>query len=169
MKLSEVHSHLTVPDEKIRLQYNSTIDYNDLNEIHDGFEKKLAKIKKSEIEQGNTLIGPHRDDVLFYINERELRKYGSRGQHKTVLIALMISEFLIIKDKTKETPIILIDDLFSEIDHVREHKILSYIIDLGQNFISTTLNYNETTSFFKSKRAYLFEIEAGHIVKDEKI
>ncbi|MBN1154474.1 DNA replication/repair protein RecF [candidate division KSB1 bacterium] len=169
VKLRDVHSMISVPDETIKLTYQSTVDFENSDDVKPNFRKKLEAMKKIEIEQGNTIIGPHRDDILFFINDKELRKYGSRGQHKTVLIAIMISEFQLIIEKIHETPIILIDDLFSEIDHTREDKILSYILDLGQNFISTTLDYHEALAFFNKKRAHLFELNNGMIFRNEKI
>lgn len=168
-KLKEVHESISDPDEKIKISYCSTVDFDGKDDIKLNFHKKLNQLRNFEIEQKMTIIGPHRDDVLFFINDRELRKFGSRGQHKTVLIALMISEFQLIKERVRETPIILIDDLFSEIDHTRENKILSYIIDLGQNIITTTLEYNEAVALFSKKRAHLFEIVNGKNLKNEKI
>ena len=75
---------------------------------------------------------------MFKINDHDLKKFGSRGQHKTVLISLAIAEYNLIKQQTNENPIILIDDLYSEIDEDREKRILDLLDGLGQVFITST-------------------------------
>ena len=104
-----------------------------------------------------------RDDFLFQINGNDLRKFGSRGQHKTVLIALTIAELKLIKEKINETPIILIDDLFSEIDKFREERIMNLLQGLGQTFITTTIEVKETKKYSEDLR--YFYIDNGKIKK----
>ena len=111
--LKDVYSKLTESNEVLEFKYNYNVNKFSLVEINEQYRKKLNSVKKAEFKQGVTLIGPHRDDFYFLINGKDLRKFGSRGQHKTVLIALTIAEFKLIKEEINETPIIIVDDLFS--------------------------------------------------------
>jgi DNA replication and repair protein RecF len=140
--VKEAYKKLTQLDENIDIVYQSICKPSELVTINYLFKKKLHELKRLEQVRKTTLIGPHRDDFIFYINGKELRKYGSRGQHKTFLIALMVAEYQIIKEAIAETPIIIIDDLFSEIDSIREKQIMNHLLGLGQKFITTTYDLN---------------------------
>ncbi len=158
--VKDIYTNLTNSNEQVNLSYATNFNVVDLETLKKSYQNKLESLCKAEVEQGNTLIGPHRDDFIFLINDKELRKYGSRGQHKTVLIALMIAEYKLIKEKVMETPILLIDDLFSEIDHSREMKILSYLNELGQHLITSTFEFSEIKSDVHAK---FFQIKNGQI------
>ena len=161
--LKNVYSNLTVSNEKLDFKYNSKLKFYGLDEISKEYKEKLDSIKILELKQGITLLGPHRDDFLFQINGKELRKFGSRGQHKTVLIALTIAELKLIKEKINETPIILIDDLFSEIDKFREERIMNLLQGLGQTFITTTIEINEAKKYSDDTSLRYFYIDDGKI------
>lgn len=163
-RVEDVYKELNDSKEHIKFIYNSVIEGIDLDTIKKNFELKLATVIKAEIKKGVTLVGPHRDDFIFLLNDKNLRKFGSRGQHKTVLIALMIAEFELLKEKIGEIPIILIDDLFSEIDKIREDKVLKYLAGLGQTFITTTIENDDLDKYSlkKSENKY-FTVENGII------
>ncbi|MFZ5518101.1 MAG: DNA replication/repair protein RecF [Candidatus Zhuqueibacterota bacterium] len=137
-KISTIYSKLVSSNEKLSFEYKPNIPAEDNDEIKNRFKEKLAKNRKNEIQRGTCLIGPHRDDFVFKINGRELKKYGSRGQHKTVLITLVIAEANLIEERKNEKPVILIDDLYSELDVEREKKILHLLNGMGQIFITST-------------------------------
>ncbi|MCG6915514.1 DNA replication and repair protein RecF, partial [bacterium BMS3Abin03] len=82
--------------------------------------------------------GPHRDDFIFYINDKNLRTFGSQGQHKTFQTVLRFAEFFYLKDITGKTPIFLLDDVFGELDASRAHKISDYLKEVGQTFVTLT-------------------------------
>jgi DNA replication and repair protein RecF len=103
-------------------------------------EQELIEKKDDEIRIGTTLVGPHRDEIRFTLNGQEIRKYASQGQHKTFLIALKIAEFESLKDLCRETPIVLLDDVFSELDEERTQQLMKQVAGLGQTFITTTEN-----------------------------
>ena len=102
------------------------------------FKQKINELKKEELRKARNLVGPHIDDFDFFIDELELKKYGSQGQHKTFQIALRFSQFFYLKDKLKITPIFLMDDVFGELDSYRAEKISSYLKIIGQAFITMT-------------------------------
>ena len=120
-----------------------SIDYFYLNQfgnsnIRELFKSELAKVKKLELIRAKNLVGPHRDEFIFKINEKELKKFGSQGQHKTFLIALRFGEFFYLKSVIGKTPIFLMDDIFGELDAYRANKISEYMKEIGQAFITLT-------------------------------
>jgi len=136
--IGEIYSEFVVNNEKLKFQYKPNLEFKHVDDIADNFRNKLTAISYKEIQRGTSLVGPHRDDFVFKINDHDLKKFGSRGQHKTVLISLAIAEYNLIKQQTNENPIILIDDLYSEIDEDREKRILDLLDGLGQVFITST-------------------------------
>jgi DNA replication and repair protein RecF len=102
------------------------------------FKSELAKKTKDELRYGTTLIGPHRDEIMFMLNKLDLRAYGSQGQHKTFLVALKVGEYFYLKERCQEKPIFLLDDVFAELDERRSKQMLKLIESLGQTFITST-------------------------------
>lgn len=91
-----------------------------------------------EMRRGSTLVGPHRDELRLSINGAALQQYASQGQHKTYLVALKTAEFFYLQERRSESPIFLLDDLFSELDEGRSRRILDLVAGLGQTIITTT-------------------------------
>jgi len=102
------------------------------------FEKQLNQREENEIRRGANLVGPHRDDFIFEINGISLKSYGSQGQHKTFQTVLRFAEFFYLKDKTGNSPLFLLDDVFGELDAERAAAISNYLSTVGQAFITLT-------------------------------
>lgn len=100
------------------------------------FRDALLETRADESRMGMTLVGPHRDELSFTINNLDARKYASQGQHKTLLIALKAAEFAYLRDRRRETPIMLLDDVFGELDEVRTRCLLRFLETVGQTFIT---------------------------------
>jgi len=109
-----------------------------LAEIISALEVKVQKKKLDEFRFQTTLVGPHRDEIIFSLNGMSLKHFASQGQHKTFLVALKVAEFFYLKERCSETPIFLLDDVFSELDEYRSKKLLDVVETLGQIFITTT-------------------------------
>lgn len=131
---------------------NLTLDYDcDLpkglcvKELSEIIYEKLNSIKDDEIRRAQCLFGPHRDDVSFFINEIDAKKYASQGQQRTLVLALKLAELDIIKEKTGETPLLLLDDVLAELDNVRQNYLLNAIGDDTQTIITSvdTLAFDE--------------------------
>ena len=130
------------------------------------FYGAFKSVKNKEKVLGTTLVGPHRDDLVFKINGMDLRKYGSRGEHKSVLVALKIAEFRYLKLKQDETPIMLLDDCYSELDNLREEKVFKSLKDLGQIFMTSpreSILDNQRGQFDDFSNISRFYIENGNI------
>jgi DNA replication and repair protein RecF len=106
--------------------------------IANRLREELNRKRNEEYQRGSSLVGPHRDDLLFSVNGGGIRRYASQGQHKTMLIALKVAEFFYVKGQRGEQPIFLLDDVFSELDERRRASILNLVDGIGQSFISTT-------------------------------
>ena len=157
---SKIYSELVVDSEELTFEYRPNVTFDESKNIQIDFLNRLKQMRSQEIQRGTSLIGPHRDEFVFNINGQELRKYGSRGQHKTVLVSLAIAQFNIIKEKVQEVPIILIDDLYSEIDGERKNKIIEILNKMGQVFITST-SMHENNMLNKDDRYHL--INEGQI------
>lgn len=100
--------------------------------------KKIAEVKRKEIERGVTLVGPHRDDLQFLVNGYDVQTFGSQGQQRTTALSLKLAEIELIKKETKEAPILLLDDVLSELDDYRQSHLLNTIQGEVQTFVTTT-------------------------------
>ena len=113
-------------------------DENKTNNIEDKFRSLLKTKKDEEKRRAANLVGPHKDDFIFLINNVDLKKYGSQGQHKTFQIALRFAEFFYLKQLTGKTPLFLLDDVFGKLDSKRAQKISNYLRKVGQAFVTVT-------------------------------
>lgn len=143
-KLSEIHAYITENRETAALKYNSSIQERSESEIHEAFSRKLASIQTQEIQRGFSLTGPHRDDFDFLINRQSIKKFSSQGQKRNMLLSVKISKIEFLKEMYQEYPIVLLDDVFSELDATRQKNFLSYIDNKFQVFITSAqhLEYN---------------------------
>jgi DNA replication and repair protein RecF len=111
---------------------------SDSEAIEAVFRQTLNDCYQEEHRAGHSLVGPHRDEFLFKINDLEVRSFASQGQHKTFLIALKLAECFYLKERCNETPILLLDDVLSEMDGRRSQRLLERIAELGQVFLTST-------------------------------
>ena len=163
-------TYLDIVDEREipKIEYapsiNISIDSTP-EEIVSAMEWKLAKKKKDESRFQTTLVGPHRDEIIFSLNGMSLKHFASQGQHKTFLVALKIAEFFFLKERCNETPIFLLDDVFSELDEYRSKKLLSVAETLGQIFITTTSEKMFGGAEWNNERRKFF-MKNGEVVKE---
>lgn len=130
-----IHKEITSHTENFSFRYKPNFDLD--WDSYEKFKTFLEQNRNTEILRGITLVGPHRDELMFLLNNHDVRKYGSRGQQRCCLLSLKIAEFKIMRDKKLENPIFLLDDVYSEIDEIRENAVTEYFLDLKQIFLST--------------------------------
>ena len=123
---------------KIKYETSFDLDKFDVEEIKKNYLNKLKKNFKNELMQGVTLIGPHRDDFSFDLSGLDMKNFASQGQQRLAIIALKIAEIYLFKDVTSEYPVLLLDDIFSEIDIKKRNKIICFLLKDIQSIITTT-------------------------------
>lgn len=128
--ISVVHAKLTDSKEKLEIFYEPDVEPEE-------FEKALKKNRDKDIKLKQTGAGPHRDDFSFVVNGIDIRKYGSQGQQRTAALSLKLSEIEIVKKITGHIPVLLLDDVLSELDNNRQNYLLSTIGDI-QTIITCT-------------------------------
>jgi DNA replication and repair protein RecF len=151
--ISQIHSELSGKTEKIHIIYepNVTDEY---------FEEKLFLSEEKDLMLKTTHVGPHRDDIAFIINQKDLRKFGSQGQQRTAALSLKLAEIEIVKSTIKENPVLLLDDVLSELDRKRQNHLLENIKGIQTIFTCTGLEEFIKKGWHINKT---FEIESGGI------
>lgn len=128
--IGQIHSNISGGKEHLILKYEPNID-----DIFFGDE--LIKAKQKDLKLCQTTVGPHRDDMLFSVNGIDIRKFGSQGQQRTSALSLKLSEIEIVKKSIHNTPVLLLDDVLSELDSNRQNYLLNSISDI-QTIITCT-------------------------------
>jgi len=151
---------LSESSEYIKIFYKpDSLNYHDdlLNSqllIEEELKNTATQVYNNELKRGTSLFGPQKDDIDIFVNDGLAKEVASQGQHKSLLIALKFAEFEFLKSKSRELPIILLDDIFSELDSKRASHVLSILADKkAQTFITITeadrfLNFNSTSNVF---------------------
>jgi DNA replication and repair protein RecF len=106
--------------------------------IEEGFMEELARIRQVEIARGVTTIGPHRDDMTFLVNGIDLGTFGSRGQVRTTMMTMKLSEVSWMKAKTGHWPVLLLDEVLAELDEERRADLLARVTQSEQSLLTTT-------------------------------
>ena len=134
-----VHERLTEDREHLTLVYHPPFKSgDDLESIQQAFRGALSEVRLEELRRQVSLVGPHRDDVTFLVNGRDVRTYGSQGQQRTVALSVKLAELELMRDLTGESPVCLLDDVFSELDARRRAHIFDVTLGNCQVFLSTT-------------------------------
>ena len=149
-----IHCQLTAGKEELSMFYRPSVGIED-------FAYGLKSVREKEIAQGISLIGPHRDDFQFSVNGIDMSLFGSRGQQRTIAVSLKLAEARFIHSKTGDHPILLLDDVLSELDSARRHHILESISSYEQ-VIMTAIDLGDFAPSFLAQ-ALLFEVGEGKI------
>lgn len=144
--LDDLHPTLTSGRERLRMRYQCSVDLSGraaryalpAAEVQDRLRQALAGARREELQRGVSLVGPHRDDLRFMVNEVDMGIYGSRGQQRTVALALKLAEAAFVRRRVGEAPVLLLDDVMSELDQVRRADLLAGIRDHSQVIITAT-------------------------------
>lgn len=156
----EIYSHICDHKEKANIIYKPSLD--EVQNKEDVFKRYKINQNK-QIERGQTPMGPQRDDIIFSINTLDSKNYASQGQIRSLALALRLSEIFLIKERFLENPILLLDDVLSELDEKRRYHLLYYFKDI-QTLITTTDKYH----LKNLKVNKFFNIENGHCLESKK-
>lgn len=125
-----IHKNISGNKEELRLKYEPNIDEAFL-------EDELDRVKEKDLKYAQTSVGPHRDDISFFIGNVDIRKFGSQGQQRTSALSLKLSEIELVKQTINDTPVLLLDDVLSELDSNRQNYLLNSIHNI-QTIITCT-------------------------------
>ena len=163
-RVSNIFKDITGRDD-FKLVYKTNIEIDNFNRdnLREILTNKYKTSYNKEIEQGMTLYGPHRDDIEFYLGDKDISIFGSQGQQKLSIIATKLSEIEIFKNITNDYPILLLDDIFSELDSKNRNKLVEYINDNIQVIITS----NDTKGISKKllDNAKIFKVNNGKVTE----
>lgn len=156
--IQDIHHNLTGGIEHLEVVYEPSTEAED-------FENVLKKNRERDIRMKMTSAGPHRDDLSFVVNGIDIRKYGSQGQQRTAALSLKLSEIYLVKEKIKDTPILLLDDVLSELDSNRQTYLLDSIHDIQTLITCTGLDDFVSHQFHINK---VFKVVKGTVFNPVK-
>jgi len=185
---AEHHAALTAGDERLHLVYlpsllavlprsqeRSGVDISQpplliggetaQQSLREHFLTQLRDLQPREIAAGTTLLGPHRDDMQFTVDDRDLRAFGSRGQQRTAALALKLAEVQMMQDLTGESPLLLLDDVMSELDARRRQALVEALANVEQALVTTT-DWGDFSPELLA-RARRLQVEQGVITRVE--
>ena len=163
-----IHDQLSLGREKFSVSYQATIPLEDgltPSQMKEIYMNQFKKNQTREADQATTLIGPHRDDLIFYLNEVPVQTYGSQGQQRSTVLSLKLAEIELMKLSTGEYPLLLLDDVLSELDDDRQTHLIKAIENKVQTFITTTSLDGIKQQFINEP--VVIPIEKGTILKTE--
>ncbi|MFK5242733.1 DNA replication and repair protein RecF, partial [Lactococcus lactis] len=152
----KIHEQLTHGKENLKIIYNQNVKTD--------FSKELLSRQDHDIFRHQTSVGPHRDDLQFFINEINVADFGSQGQQRTVALSIKLAEIDLIFEETGEYPILLLDDVMSELDNHRQLDLIETSLGKTQTFITTT-----TLDHLKNlpENLSIFHVNAGTIEQEQ--
>ncbi|MEJ6399982.1 DNA replication/repair protein RecF [Nicoliella lavandulae] len=138
---SQIHATISQNKEQLTFKYVTTLKQKQLQSVDDiyaGLKQAFQDERDREIRMGTTVLGPHRDDLKFKINHNDVQTFGSQGQQRTTALSVKLAEIDLMKSETGEYPVLLLDDVLSELDDARQTHLLKAIQDKVQTFLTTT-------------------------------
>lgn len=166
------HKHISIGEENLSIKYNSTVtgDFDVENnevitpdKIAEIYSSIIQEKRNEEVIRGQTVIGPHRDDISFFINYVDAKSFASQGQQRTIVLALKLAELDFIKSIVGENPILLLDDVLAELDPTRQN----FLLDSIKEDIQTVITTVDISSFEPPylEGVTIYHVESGSIKK----
>lgn len=163
-----IQAAITQDNEQLHIQYVSQLDDELLTDVASVKQEMLARFKKlgeREIIMGTTMLGPHRDDLHFDVNKHDVANFGSQGQQRTTALAVKLAEIELMKEETGEYPVLLLDDVLSELDSDRQTHLLAAMQDKVQTFITTPSLSDVARQLIHEPK--IFHVNSGHLIETE--
>ncbi len=152
----DIHNKLSGGKEELKVKYEPDVEIAD-------YEQNLLMCQDKDVKLKQTTVGPHRDDFCFMVKDVDIRKFGSQGQQRTAALSLKLSEIELVKKIANENPVLLLDDVLSELDSHRQNYLLSTIGDIQTIITCTGLDEFVNNRFEIDK---VFQIENGKIINN---
>ena len=164
---NEMHKKLTGNNEELLITYKNQINLTDEDTVKDAKDKLLSKLESNrqrDIETRMTKYGIHKDDLNIFINDLDVKLYGSQGQQRTASISLKLSEIELIKQEVNDNPVLILDDVFSELDETRQKLLVENLGDVQMFITSAELAHKR---IFDESETAIFYIDKGKVTNIE--
>lgn len=162
---ADAYQHISLASENLKIVYHpsvSKIKKGDSTEtIYHKLLENFQKNRQLELRKATTMFGPHRDDLEFKLDQKNAHLYASQGQQRSIALSIKLAEIQLVHHLTDEYPLLLLDDVMSELDHGRQSALLNYIHGKTQTFITTT--DLEGISWEIIKKPKIYQIQSGRI------
>lgn len=165
---SQLHQKISLNAEQLRLDYATQLKLNQDTTVEQAYQELLNLYQSHadwEIDKGTTMYGPQRDDIHFMVNGKNVQSFGSQGQQRTTALSVKLAEIDLMKEQTGEYPLLLLDDVLSELDTIRQTHLLTAFQDKVQTFLTTTSLNDVARQLIHQPK--IFEIEHGTLSKGE--
>ena len=159
--LREAHAEIAPAEERLEMRYVTNSEPLPGETARDALRRRLADTREKELWNGATLVGPHRDDFAFFSAERDLASFASRGQQRTAILALKLAQLDLFEASGGKPPLLLLDDVFSELDPDRRAHLVRRIGALPQAFVSTTTTDDLDPALVAA--ATVWRVSSGHL------
>ncbi|AVK61516.1 DNA replication/repair protein RecF [Lactobacillus sp. CBA3605] len=162
-----VHAEITQNQEQLSFHYKTQLEatLTTVEQLYPALQQLYAQQQAKEIFQGTTLLGPHRDDLQFSVNGKNVQTFGSQGQQRTTALSVKLAEIDLMKAETGEYPVLLLDDVLSELDAARQTHLLTAIQDKVQTFLTTPSLDGVARKLIKQPK--VFEVSHGILHEEE--
>jgi DNA replication and repair protein RecF len=157
--LADAHVEIAPAEDRLELRYLSNAEAAASETTRDALRRRLAETSEKEQWNGATLIGPHRDDVAFVSGTRDLATFASRGQQRTAILAFKLAQLELLRSALEVAPLLLLDDVFSELDPQRRSHLVRRIGELPQAFVTTTTTHDLDPALVEA--ATVWQVKAG--------
>jgi recF protein len=164
----QIHRGITNGSEQLTVEYRPSVAYDhgaapqDDSSLFQQFMLKLTQGREQEFRRGTTLAGPHRDDLAFFINGKDVQAFGSQGQQRTAALSLKLAELELMREEIGEYPLLLLDDVLSELDQLRQTQLIETFQNRVQTFITTT--GIESVNMSRLKDAAIYHVKDGEVL-----
>lgn len=163
-----VYADISDRRETFTFSYVSSIQHVDydtsLDEVADQFQRTLYEKRSNDVRMGYTTVGPHRDDIQMFLNEQDVYHFASQGQQRTIALSLRLAEIDFIYREIGEYPVLLLDDVLSELDDKRQRNLVLSMSQKVQTVITTTSLFHLQEELALSAR--VFQVDSGIIIQD---
>ncbi|KRM75853.1 DNA replication/repair protein RecF [Secundilactobacillus collinoides] len=164
---AQIHQEISQHRETLKFHYATSIVDDalvDTAHIYEALKAGYAAKRDKELFQRTTLLGPHRDDLKFIVNDKDVASFGSQGQQRTTALSVKLAEIDLMHEQTGEYPVLLLDDVLSELDDMRQTHLLTAIQDKVQTFLTTTSLSGVARKLIHQPK--IFTINNGQIISE---
>ncbi len=139
----------------------SAIDWSK-NQVYDALKLRLEELKEAELHSGSSLVGPHKNEINFYLNQQDARFFGSQGQQRAIILAFKVAQIELYRQKKGQLPLMLLDDVFSELDSEKRGQLLEILLEIPAQIFLTSTDLG-TEKLFAHKEMTVFRVEKGNV------